>query len=279
MARLNIAMARLSTIVLKKSVFLRPYLKNTNMSIIVSNVTKVFGEQYALDKVSFEAKKGEIVGFLGPNGAGKTTMMKIITGLIPPTEGEVTVCGLDIWKDSLKLRQLIGYLSEANPLYYDMYVREFLEFVAGVFHLKDKKKSVDEIIERTGLTPEQHKKIGALSRGYKQRVGIAQALIHDPEVLILDEPTTGLDPNQLIEIRELIRSYGKDRTVLLSTHIMQEVQAMCDHVIIINKGKLVADTLTKDLHQLAEKVGLKTAADLDALGMEQLFHRLTMNDR
>ena len=234
------------------------------MSIIVSNVTKVFGEQHALDKVSFEAKKGEIVGFLGPNGAGKTTMMKIITGLIPPTEGEVNVCGLDIWKDSLKLRQLIGYLSEANPLYYDMYVREFLEFVAGVFHIKDKKKSVDEVIERTGLTPEQHKKIG-----------IAQALIHNPEVLILDEPTTGLDPNQLIEIRELIRSYGKNRTVLLSTHIMQEVQAMCDHVIIINKGKLVADTMTKDLHQLAEKVGLKTAADLDALGMEQLFHRLT----
>ena len=159
-----------------------------------------------------------------------------------------------------------------------MYVREFLEFVAGVFHLKDKKKSVDEVIERTGLTPEQHKKIGALSRGYKQRVGIAQALIHNPEVLILDEPTTGLDPNQLIEIRELIRSYGKNRTVLLSTHIMQEVQAMCDHVVIINKGELVADTLTKDLHLLAEKVGLKTAEDLDALGMEQLFHRLTMND-
>ena len=156
-----------------------------------------------------------------------------------------------------------------------MYVREFLEFVAGVFHIKDKKKSVDEVIERTGLTPEQHKKIGALSRGYKQRVGIAQALIHNPEVLILDEPTTGLDPNQLIEIRELIRSYGKNRTVLLSTHIMQEVQAMCDHVVIINKGRLVADTLTKDLHLLAEKVGLKTAADLDALGMEQLFHKLT----
>ena len=226
------------------------------MSIIVNNVSKVFGEQYALNKVSFEAKKGEIVGFLGPNGAGKTTMMKIITGLIPPTDGDVTVCGLDIWKDSL----------------------EFLEFVAGVFHLKDKKKSVDEVIECTGLTPEQHKKIGALSRGYKQRVGIAQALIHNPEVLILDEPTTGLDPNQLIEIRELIRSYGKNRTVLLSTHIMQEVQAMCDHVVIINKGELVADTLTKDLHLLAEKVGLKTAEDLDALGMEQLFHRLTMND-
>ena len=249
------------------------------MSIIVSNVTKVFGQQYALNKVSFEAKKGEIVGFLGPNGAGKTTMMKIITGLIPPTEGDVTVCGLDIWKDSLKLHQIVGYLSEANPLYYDMYVREFLEFVAGVFKLKDKKKCVDEVVERTGLTPEQHKKIGALSRGYKQRVGIAQALIHNPEVLILDEPTTGLDPNQLIEIRELIRSYGKNRTVLLSTHIMQEVQAMCDHVVIINKGELVADTLTKDLHLLAEKVGLKTAADLDALGMEQLFHRLTMNER
>ncbi|MBQ3732829.1 MAG: ATP-binding cassette domain-containing protein [Bacteroidales bacterium] len=245
------------------------------MSIIVNNVTKVFGQQHALDKVSFEAKKGEIVGFLGPNGAGKTTMMKIITGLIPPTEGDVTVCGLDIWKDSLKLHRIVGYLSEANPLYYDMYVREFLEFVAGVFKLKDKKKCVDEVVERTGLTPEQHKKIGALSRGYKQRVGIAQALIHNPEVLILDEPTTGLDPNQLIEIRELIRTYGKNRTVLLSTHIMQEVQAMCDHVVIINKGKLVADTLTKDLHLLAEKVGLKTAADLDALGMEQLFHRLT----
>lgn len=258
----------------KKRIF-APLFEEKSMSIIVNNVTKVFGEQYALNKVSFEAKKGEIVGFLGPNGAGKTTMMKIITGLIPPTEGDVTVCGLDIWKDSLKLRQIIGYLSEANPLYYDMYVREFLEFVAGVFHLKDKKKSVDEVIERTGLTPEQHKKIGALSRGYKQRVGIAQALIHNPEVLILDEPTTGLDPNQLIEIRELIRSYGKNRTVLLSTHIMQEVQAMCDHVIIINKGQLVADTLTKDLHLLAEKVGLKTAADLDALGMEQLFHKLT----
>lgn len=245
------------------------------MSIIVKNVSKVFGKQYALKDVSFEAKKGEIVGFLGPNGAGKTTMMKIITCLIPPTEGDVSVCGIDIWKDPLKLHRLIGYLSEANPLYYDMYVREFLEFVAGVYKMKDKKKAVDEIIERTGLTPEQHKKIGALSRGYKQRVGIAQALIHDPEVLILDEPTTGLDPNQLIEIRELIRSYGKNKTVLLSTHIMQEVQAMCDHVIIINKGELVADTLTKDLHLLAEKVGMKTPDELDALGMEQLFHALT----
>jgi len=245
------------------------------MSIIVNNVTKVFGEQRALDHVSFEAKKGEIVGFLGPNGAGKTTMMKIITCLIPPTEGNVTVCGLDIWKDSLELRKKIGYLSEANPLYYDMYVREFLEFIAGIHRLKDIKAKVANIIEKTGLTPEQHKKIGALSRGFKQRVGIAQALIHDPEVLILDEPTTGLDPNQLIEIRELIRSYGKNRTVLLSTHIMQEVQAMCDHVVIINKGKLVADAQVSELPSMAEKLGLKHASELNALGMEELFQALT----
>ena len=245
------------------------------MSIIVNNITKVFGEQRALDNVSFEAKKGEIVGFLGPNGAGKTTMMKIITCLIPPTEGNVSVCGLDIWKDSLELRKKIGYLSEANPLYYDMYVREFLEFIAGIHHLKDIKAKVANIIEKTGLTPEQHKKIGALSRGFKQRVGIAQALIHDPEVLILDEPTTGLDPNQLIEIRELIRSYGKNRTVLLSTHIMQEVQAMCDHVIIINKGKLVADAQVSELPMMAEKLGLKHTTELNALGMEELFQALT----
>ena len=245
------------------------------MSILVEHVTKVFGEQYALDDVSFEAKKGEIVGFLGPNGAGKTTMMKIITCLIPPTQGKVSVCGLDIWKDSLELRKRIGYLSEANPLYYDMYVQEFLEFIAGVHHLSDVKTKVANIIEKTGLTPEEHKKIGALSRGFKQRVGIAQALIHDPEVLILDEPTTGLDPNQLIEIRELIRSYGKNRTVLLSTHIMQEVQAMCDHVIIINKGKLVADAQVSELPTIAEKLGLKHASELNALGMEEIFQALT----
>ena len=245
------------------------------MSILVEHVTKVFGEQYALDDVSFEAKKGEIVGFLGPNGAGKTTMMKIITCLIPPTQGKVSDCGLDIWKDSLELRKRIGYLSEANPLYYDMYVKEFLEFIAGVHHLSDVKSKVANIIEKTGLTPEEHKKIGALSRGFKQRVGIAQALIHDPEVLILDEPTTGLDPNQLIEIRELIRSYGKNRTVLLSTHIMQEVQAMCDHVIIINKGKLVADAQVRELPTIAEKLGLKHASELNALGMEEIFQALT----
>jgi len=245
------------------------------MSIVVKNVTKVFETQHALDDVSFEVKKGEIVGFLGPNGAGKTTMMRIITCLIPPTKGDVSVCGLDIWNDSLELRKRIGYLSEANPLYYDMYVREFLQFIAGVHHLKDVKKSVADIIEQTGLGPEQHKKIGALSRGYKQRVGIAQALIHNPEVLILDEPTTGLDPNQLIEIRSLIRNYGKDKTVLLSTHIMQEVQAMCDRVIIINKGKLVADTAVADLPSIAEKLGLKHASELGALGMEEIFHALT----
>lgn len=245
------------------------------MSIIVKNVTKVFDTQYALNNVSFEAKKGEIVGFLGPNGAGKTTMMKIITCLIPPTEGSVSVCGLDIWNDSLELRKKIGYLSEANPLYYDMYVKEFLEFIAGVHQLKDVKQKVANIIQKTGLTPEQHKKIGALSRGYKQRVGIAQALIHDPEVLILDEPTTGLDPNQLIEIRELIRNYGKNKTVLLSTHIMQEVQAMCDHVVIINKGELVADSQVKDLPKLADRMGLKHTEELNALDMEELFQALT----
>lgn len=245
------------------------------MSIVVKNVTKVFGEQYALNDVSFEAKKGEIVGFLGPNGAGKTTMMKIITCLIPPTKGEVSVCGLDIWNDSLELRKKIGYLSEANPLYYDMYVREFLEFIAGIHHISKPKQKVATIIEKTGLSPEQHKKIGALSRGYKQRVGIAQALIHDPEVLILDEPTTGLDPNQLIEIRSLIKSYGKDKTVLLSTHIMQEVQAMCDHVVIINKGKLVADAQVSELPKMAEQLGLKHNEQLNASNMEELFQALT----
>ncbi|MCQ2291853.1 MAG: ATP-binding cassette domain-containing protein [Bacteroidales bacterium] len=249
------------------------------MSIVVKNVTKVFDTQYALNNVSFEAKKGEIVGFLGPNGAGKTTMMKIITCLIPPTEGNVTVCGYDIWNDSLELRKKIGYLSEANPLYYDMYVREFLQFIGNIHHLKNVKERVAEVIEQTGLTPEQHKKIGALSRGYKQRVGIAQALIHNPEVLILDEPTTGLDPNQLIEIRSLIRNYGKDKTVLLSTHIMQEVQALCDHVVIINKGQLVADSSVAELPNMAEKLGLKHTSELNALGMEELFHALTQKSK
>lgn len=246
------------------------------MSISVKNVSKVFGKQFALKDVSFEVRQGEIVGFLGPNGAGKTTMMKIITCLIPPTEGDVSVCGLDIRNQSLELRKKVGYLSEANPLYYDMYVREFLQFIAGVHRLKEPQQAVENIIAQTGLTPEQHKKIGALSRGYKQRVGIAQALIHHPEVLILDEPTTGLDPNQLIEIRTLIRSYGNNKSVLLSTHIMQEVEAMCDRVIIINKGVVVADAKVEELPEMAKQLGLKHSTD-NALGMEELFHILTKN--
>ena len=232
------------------------------MSIVVKNVTKIYGKQYALNNVSFEIKKGEVVGFLGPNGAGKSTMMKIITCFLPPTSGDVSVCGLDIWNDSLELRKKVGYLSEANPLYYDMYVREFLEFIAGIHHLKNVKDEVDRVIKMTGLELEQHKKISALSRGYKQRVGIAQAIIHNPEVLILDEPTTGLDPNQLVEIRNLIKQYGKNKTVLLSTHIMQEVEAVCDRVIIINQGNIVADTTIDKLPH-------------DSASLENLFHELT----
>lgn len=243
------------------------------MSIIVKNVSKLYGDQYALNKVNFEVKKGEIVGFLGPNGAGKSTMMKIITCYIPPTEGDVSVCGLDIWNDSLELRKKVGYLSEANPLYFEMYVREFLEFIAGIHKIKNKKKRIDEVIAMTHLELEQHKKIGALSRGYKQRVGLAQALIHDPEVLILDEPTTGLDPNQLVEIRELIKKCGKTKTVLLSTHIMQEVEAMCDRVIIINKGNIVADA---KIHELQDAVTtLKKKKDSKELSIEEIFHILT----
>lgn len=245
------------------------------MSITVNNVSKVYGKQYALKSVSFEVNKGEVVGFLGPNGAGKSTMMKIITCYIPPTEGDVSVCGLDIWNDSLELRKKIGYLSEANPLYYDMYVTEFLEFIAGVHQLKNKKEQVAKAIAQTNLEVEKHKKIGALSRGYKQRVGLAQALIHDPEVLILDEPTTGLDPNQLIEIRELIRKCGKSKTVLLSTHIMQEVEAVCDRAIIINKGKIVIDMPIDKMSEMAQQMGIgkKTGKEV---GMEELFHALTL---
>jgi ABC-2 type transport system ATP-binding protein len=243
------------------------------MSIVVKNVSKLYGDQHALDKVSFEVKKGEIVGFLGPNGAGKSTMMKIITCFISPSEGDVSVCGLDIWNDSLELRKKVGYLSEANPLYYEMYVREFLEFIAGIHKIKNKKKRVDEVIAMTHLEVEQHKKIGALSRGYKQRVGLAQALIHDPEVLILDEPTTGLDPNQLVEIRDLIKKCGKTKTVLLSTHVMQEVEAMCDRVIIINKGLIVADSKISDLGDLVTSI--KKKKENKDLSIEEIFHILT----
>lgn len=212
------------------------------MSIQVSELSKVYGEQRAVDAISFELKKGEITGFLGPNGAGKSTTMKMITGFLPPTSGKASVCGFDIVSQSLEVRKRVGYLPESNPLYYDMYIREFLEFVAGVHQLgKTGAQRIAAVIEQTGLQPEQRKKIGALSNGYKQRVGLAQALLHDPEVLILDEPTTGLDPNQLADIRQLIRELGANKTVILSTHIMQEVEALCDRVIIINKGKIIAD--------------------------------------
>lgn len=212
------------------------------MSIQVSELSKVYGEQRAVDAISFELKKGEITGFLGPNGAGKSTTMKMITGFLPPTSGKASVCGFDVVSQSLEVRKRVGYLPESNPLYYDMYIREFLEFIAGVHQLgKAGAARISEVIALTGLEPERHKKIGALSNGYKQRVGLAQALLHDPEVLILDEPTTGLDPNQLADIRQLIKELGANKTVILSTHIMQEVEALCDRVIIINKGKIIAD--------------------------------------
>ncbi|HLG02604.1 MAG TPA: ATP-binding cassette domain-containing protein, partial [Bacteroidia bacterium] len=209
------------------------------MSIKADYISKVYGKQHALDNVSFEVKSGEIVGFLGPNGAGKSTMMKILTCFIPPTAGNAKVNGFDVMKESLDVRRSVGYLPEHNPLYHDMYVKEYLEFIAGLHQLQNVAVRVNKMIDITGLGIEQHKKIGALSKGYRQRVGLAQALIHDPAVLILDEPTTGLDPNQLAEIRDLIRSIGKEKTVMLSTHIMQEVEILCDRVIIIDKGRIV----------------------------------------
>ncbi|MBL7894140.1 MAG: gliding motility-associated ABC transporter ATP-binding subunit GldA [Bacteroidia bacterium] len=223
------------------------------MSIVVNNITKLYGEQKALNNVSFTVNTGEIVGFLGPNGAGKSTMMKIITCYIPPTHGAVKVCGFDILEQSLEVKKQIGYLPEHNPLYLDMYVKEFLEFVGGLYKVDNIKKRVAEMIELTGLQVEQKKKIGALSKGYRQRVGLAQAIIHDPKVLIMDEPTTGLDPNQLEEIRGLIKTLGKEKTVMLSTHIMQEVEAVCDKVIIINKGEIVANESTQNLQKNTSK--------------------------
>lgn len=222
------------------------------MSIEVKNLYKYYGEQAAVRDVSFSVKKGEIVAFLGPNGAGKSTTMKIMTGFMPASEGEVYICGKKVDIDKLETRQIIGYLPENNPLYTDMYVREYLEFVGRIYKIKNLKARVSEMVHAVGLDIEQHKKIGALSKGYRQRVGLAQAIIHDPEVLILDEPTTGLDPNQLVEIRELIRSIGKEKTVILSTHIMQEVEAICDRVIILSKGQIVADDTAKILQQELE---------------------------
>jgi len=217
------------------------------VSIRVENLTKTYKSQNAIDQINFEINSGEIVGFLGPNGAGKTTTMKILTCYIPPTSGAAWVNGLNVETDSIEVRKQIGYLPEHNPLYMDMYVKEYLMFAASVYQLSNKSKRVKEMIELTGLQVEQNKKIGQLSKGYRQRVGLAQAIIHNPKVLILDEPTSGLDPNQIVEIRNLIINIGKEKTVLLSTHIMQEVEAMCNRVMIVNKGKIVANGKTEEL--------------------------------
>ena len=221
------------------------------MSIEVENITKIYGSQKALDNISFKVRKPEIVGFLGPNGAGKSTMMKILTTYLEASEGDAKVNGHDVNGHKIEVQKSVGYLPEHNPLYPDMYVKEYLAFNASVYGVD--KDRIDEVIEMTGLTPEAHKKIEQLSKGYRQRVGLANALLHNPDVLILDEPTTGLDPNQLVDIRNLIRNIGQEKTVFLSTHIMQEVEAMCDRVIIINKGKIVADKTLKDLKSNQEQ--------------------------
>jgi ABC-2 type transport system ATP-binding protein len=212
------------------------------MSIEVKDLVKAYGEQKAVDSISFTVGKGEIVGFLGPNGAGKSTTMKILTGYLGQDSGEASVCGISIREHPLETRKKIGYLPEANPLYPDMYVREYLSFIADIHRLTSKRSRIETVISLVGLTGESNKKLGQLSKGYKQRVGLAAALLHEPEVLILDEPTSGLDPNQIIEIRDVIRKLGKDKTILFSSHILQEVEALCDRVIIINKGRLVADS-------------------------------------
>lgn len=237
------------------------------MSVKVDQLTKIYDEQVAVNNISFEIPKGEIVGFLGPNGAGKSTTMKIITGYIPATTGTATVCGKEVSDNQLYIQQKTGYLPESNPLYHDMYVREYLEFLSQVHKLgSGSKKRIDEVIAQTGLTQEEKKKIGSLSKGYKQRVGLAQAIIHNPEVLVLDEPTSGLDPNQIVEIRDLIRNFGREKTVILSTHIMQEVEAMCNRVIIINKGNIVADDSLINLQQQHANKNL-----------EEIFRSLTLN--
>jgi ABC-2 type transport system ATP-binding protein len=235
------------------------------MAVRVENLTKIYGDQTVVNAISFNIKKGEVVGFLGPNGAGKSTTMKMITGYIPVTDGKAFVCDNEVATHVLETQKRIGYLPESNPLYFDMYVREYLNFLAGVHKITDAEKKINDIIEQTGLKVEEKKKIGALSKGYKQRVGIAQAMLHNPEVLILDEPTSGLDPNQIVEIRDLIKKFGKEKTVILSTHIMQEVEAMCDRVIIISKGNIVADNTL---------IGLQNAYPNKTL--EEIFRGLTV---
>ena len=250
------------------------------MSVSVQNLSKVYADQKAVDNISFVAKKGEVLGFLGPNGAGKSTTMKMLTCYLPPSAGTASVCGLDIIQQPLEVKQKIGYLPENNPLYYDMYVKEFLEFALQVHSPQSEinsTKKIKETIDLVGLNLEQHKKIGQLSKGYKQRVGLAQALIHNPEILILDEPTSGLDPNQLVDIRNLIKELGKEKTIIFSTHIMQEVQAVCDRVIIINKGKLVADDKTENLQNILNneiliEVEFEKTIQVDELQQIQQVH-------
>lgn len=227
------------------------------MSVTVSGLTKVYDEQRAVDNISFEVKPGDVLGFLGPNGAGKTTTMKIITGFIPPTEGKASVCGFDVETSALDAKRNIGYLPENNPLYSDMYVKEFLFFAGRLNHVQNLRRRAKEMIALVGLEEEQHKKIGSLSKGYRQRVGLAQALLHDPKVLIMDEPTSGLDPNQLVGMRQLIKELGKEKTVILSTHIMQEVQSICNRVIIISKGKIVADDTVEKLQSGKSEVVIR----------------------
>lgn len=245
------------------------------MSVIVSGLTKLYGTQKALDGVSFEVKPGEILGFLGPNGAGKSTTMKILTGYLPQNAGSASVCGFDVNTQSMEARKKIGYLPELNPLYTDMYIKEYLLFSASLMGLTGKiaNEKVETMIAKTGLTPERKKQIHQLSKGYKQRVGLAAAMLHNPEVLILDEPTSGLDPNQVVEIRNLIKEIGKDKTVIFSTHIMQEVEAMCSRVIIINKGKLVANDAIENLQKQMQKAYVLTVEfkeDIQASSLSQL---------
>lgn len=247
------------------------------MSIKVQEITKIYGKQKALDAISFEIKPGEVVGLLGPNGAGKSTIMKILSCFIPPTSGDASVCDFDILEQAIEVRKKVGYLPENNPLYLELYVKEFLGFIAGIHlhagnHLQSQgiQKRIADIVDLTGLGAEQHKKIGALSKGYRQRVGLAQALIHDPEVLILDEPTSGLDPNQLLDIRALIKKIGQEKTVMLSTHIMQEVEAICDRVIIIHKGRIVADDTTSNLQHIASSKNILRVEFSAAVEVEKL---------
>ncbi len=251
------------------------------MSVKVQQLTKVFGQQKAVNNASFEAKKGEILGFLGPNGAGKSTTMKILTCFVPQTSGTAKVCGFDVEQQPLEVRSKIGYLPESNPLYKDMYVQEYLRFVAGLQNVNETQKRVTQMIEQTGLGPEKNKLIGALSKGYRQRVGLAQAMLHDPEVLILDEPTSGLDPNQLVEIRSLIKQLGKEKTVILSTHIMQEVQLLCDRVVIINKGTIVADDPIEKLqHRISGElmVTVEFLQKTEANSLKKISHVKRVND-